>query len=33
MSVQIPPANLVLRPTRSHTMSSIRIVLVNSSIR
>ena len=33
MSVQISPADLVLRPTRSRTLPSIRIALVNSSIR
>lgn len=33
MSVQISPANLALQRTRSHTVSSIRMALVNSSIR
>ena len=33
MNVQISPADLVLRPTRSRTPPSIRIALVNSNIR
>ena len=33
MNVRISPADLVLRPTRAHTLPSIRIALVNSGIR
>lgn len=33
MGVQISPAGLVLRSINSHTLPSIRISLVNSSIR
>jgi hypothetical protein len=33
MSMQIFPANLVLPSTRSHALPSIRMALVNSSIR
>ena len=33
MNARISPADLVLRPTRSHTPPSTRISLVNSNIR